>query len=49
MVVAIIATIAIELNGYLAGRFDAGTPKNFEPGYSELLRLAAAQHLRNHA
>lgn len=45
----LVAIIANELSGYLAGRFDADARKNFEPGYSELLRLAAAQHRRNHA
>ncbi|KHO17737.1 hypothetical protein QQ25_26585 [Mycolicibacterium setense] len=45
----LVAIIANELNGYLADRFDADTRKNFEQGYSELLRLAAAQHRRNHA
>ncbi|MEV0672379.1 hypothetical protein [Mycobacterium sp. NPDC050441] len=45
----LVAIIANELNDYLEGRFDADARKAFEPGYSELLRLAAAQHRRNHA
>lgn len=43
----LVAIIANELNGYLAGRFDDDARKDFERGYSELLRLAAAQHRRN--
>lgn len=43
----LVAIIANELNDYLAGRFDADARKDFERGYSELLRLAAAQHRRN--
>lgn len=43
----LVAIIANELNDYLAGRFGADTRKDFEGGYSELRRLAAAQHCRN--
>ncbi|MBU8815074.1 hypothetical protein KL864_04015 [Mycolicibacterium goodii] len=43
----LVAIIANELNDYLAGRFDADARKVLERGYSELLRLAAAQHRRN--
>lgn len=43
----LVAIIVNELDDYLARRFDADVRKDFEKGYSELLRLAAAQHRRN--
>jgi len=43
----LVAIIVNELNDYLARRFDADARKDFESGYSELRRLAAAQHRRN--
>lgn len=43
----LVAVIANELKDYLASRFDADARKDFERGYSELLRLAVAQHRHN--
>lgn len=43
----LVAIITNDLNDYLASRFDANARKDFEAGYSELLRLATAQHRRN--
>lgn len=43
----LVAIIANDLNDYLACRFAVDARKDLERGYSELLRLAAAQHRRN--
>jgi hypothetical protein len=43
----LVEIIVNDLNGYLATRFDTDARKDFEKGFSELLRLAAAQHRHN--
>jgi hypothetical protein len=43
----LVKIIVDDLNDYLVTRFGPGDQKKFERGFSELLRLARAQHIHN--